>query len=814
MKKFLKINLFLIIIFIVGIILSLSLNKYPSRVIENPEFDVTTIQNQSMYEVDGNKDGFNESILYYDDKEQLVSSKYDSNGDKKYDFQVIYKDGKDLYQYLDTNADGGYDEIVKVGANNTYDYLYPNSIKSHNSIGSININKIMIVIFLVLIIVYVACNLASKGLKKTTAMILVFCFWYNAFSIIIYAKDDMYNKDGNINNAYFEENWTKYSDVGDDRIPLESKTYNAQQIDKLTKNIEEKIAEIKLLEFDYGVITKYIEEITKENQVLKKGMKKNLIKSMMRLSVLTGVTIKKGYDLKSGFLSIYDTTASTLKRGVDFLKFVKEFAVPSAEEKKKEILKTDKEKKQDKIHDYIAGSNKDGYDLLTSIEGNTPDELATNFVAETTKFAIKKVAEKMEVPKIELSDEELIIIRDENKLLQKLDNHTLMTINDQAHLRSEMEKLYTELDLLFANLEELYKYEKEDVKQKLIDAKKREMEEDEDGKNDEEIEGYEHEGKEEEEVSTGKKKNTDVLEFDMLWNDMFELDEFYSIRTKWSEESYEIGDGGAREIKYYKSYTLLIEDEPSINVELYYADDPKVSEKYFEKLVNEIKSDAKIIGYTEPKVTEEPKPNAAGFTPMKLSRRLTREPETFLDLGEYQSGFIKDEPNKNLVYFNYPELIGRWYPGGDGGVAPLTSSHSIMTPDRENQARKGLGFASDENVVENMIKDGDIGVDELGEFKYGVSYTYVGGSCEMHRLFRYSPNIFLRLNLKDSTEVRLGESNQFNADNQATSKATLESLIIELIKSVNEDMDSISSQIIKNIDRYKIDLDKLEDRDK
>ncbi len=125
---------------------------------------------------------------------------------------------------------------------------------------------------------------------------------------------DPYDENCNLKPEY-QKDWKKYSDF-DYRIPMESRSYEAQQYYKAVDDIAEKSAKVYELERDMA-----IEEVAKQNLIDMKqavfiGNKKNLVKAFIRLSYVTAHTIVKA---SQAGRSYGDMLVDPTKNGVQVL---------------------------------------------------------------------------------------------------------------------------------------------------------------------------------------------------------------------------------------------------------------------------------------------------------------------------------------------------------------------------------------------------------------------------------------------------------------------------------------------------------------
>ena len=111
------------------------------------------------------------------------------------------------------------------------------------------------------------------------------------------------NQDGTINEEIFNEEWRKYSDF-DDRIPIQSRSHEAQQWEATAREKADLMLEFFLLERDQEIEAQLRQEARAYQQALQRNEKQNVIKAFIRMSLLTYTTIKGTPGLGSGAVGL------------------------------------------------------------------------------------------------------------------------------------------------------------------------------------------------------------------------------------------------------------------------------------------------------------------------------------------------------------------------------------------------------------------------------------------------------------------------------------------------------------------------------
>lgn len=197
----------------------------------------------------------------------------------------------------------------------------------------------------------------------------------------------------------FADNWQKYSDI-DNRIPLESRSWEAQNLLKTQEQILALKVENFKLQRDMEIDRQIRLEAREYRNQIAKNQKQNLIKALIRLTYITYTTIDSGSSAGKSFNGFL-TGTEVLKRAGGLLATVKS-VIPKGSK-----LEIDTSTVSGKV---LSGGLSVGITALENL--GDPKEIATSFMTET-KNAV--------VPSADLTPEEIAILRDQHIVKQHID---------------------------------------------------------------------------------------------------------------------------------------------------------------------------------------------------------------------------------------------------------------------------------------------------------------------------------------------------------------------------------------------------------
>lgn len=165
---------------------------------------------------------------------------------------------------------------------------------------------------------------------KAVGLVLSFVFLLNIFALPVSPASGagVINEDGTINKEVFDRDWQKYSDF-DTRIPLTSKSWEAQQYFKIRDQAKEVKAQIFVLKRDMEIDRLMRLELREYKKNLVQNIKVNLLKSFWRLAYVTYQTIKSAKGVGESYAGLFTSAEKIeiLHNGLKVVQGVK----PSAE---------------------------------------------------------------------------------------------------------------------------------------------------------------------------------------------------------------------------------------------------------------------------------------------------------------------------------------------------------------------------------------------------------------------------------------------------------------------------------------------------
>ncbi len=270
------------------------------------------------------------------------------------------------------------------------------------------------------------------------------------------AGGDVLNPDCTVNEAVFDRDWKKYSDI-DERIELESRSWEAQKIDGLTRKIAELESESLRLQAEIVLNGQVRREARELRKALVSALRANLIKSLFRLSILTADAVKSGYDLGTTYAGLFTLEAvETLPEGLELLQDVTGLVgglMPEGSE-------------------AVSAVSENAGDLKTALETimASDEEAALTLMNETLSLAEDKAKEALPSwDTVQLSPEDISILENQYLHNQALDEF-LKESYAQDRLRSARVRLEipAEIERLRADLLEWEGREKQRVRERLI----------------------------------------------------------------------------------------------------------------------------------------------------------------------------------------------------------------------------------------------------------------------------------------------------------------------------------------------------------
>lgn len=161
---------------------------------------------------------------------------------------------------------------------------------------------------------------------KITGLLLLIALLFNIFALPVSTVSgaEIINQDGTLNQAVFDQDWKKYSDL-DPRIPLTSKSWEAQQYTQVLQQVKEVKAQIFVLQRDMEIDRLMRLELREYKKNLVQNIKLNLLKSFWRLAYVTYQTVKSGKGVGESYAGLFTSAEGikTLHNGLQLVQGLK-----------------------------------------------------------------------------------------------------------------------------------------------------------------------------------------------------------------------------------------------------------------------------------------------------------------------------------------------------------------------------------------------------------------------------------------------------------------------------------------------------------
>ncbi len=264
------------------------------------------------------------------------------------------------------------------------------------------------------------------------------------------ASGDLFDEDCNINEERFDEEWEKYSDF-DERV--DSPSYEVQQFDAAIAEAQRLLLEAFELEMDLAMEDQAIIALSEYRSALGRDQKRNLVRAFIRMTMLTGGTIKGAVNLSSSVKALGGTVLQQIGGSLNLLDH---FTIQSEEQKQT-------------VRSAVEGVGWSVFkDTLESLgdPNSMVKTLITSTMQEANKFA--------ELPEWKISDAEFQVLRDQHLKSRLLDLVMLEAERDQVVRRAQLESVEQDLEAAVADADTMRAAEKERVRALLIaDCEKR-----------------------------------------------------------------------------------------------------------------------------------------------------------------------------------------------------------------------------------------------------------------------------------------------------------------------------------------------------
>jgi hypothetical protein len=284
-----------------------------------------------------------------------------------------------------------------------------------------------------------------------------------------------FNPDCSIKEDEFERDWIKYSDF-DDRIPLESRSYEAREFHSTMDSASELILEAYLLERDMEIDRLMRLELRDLKTALVRNLKQNLMKSFIRLSWMTYDTIKAGAGAGKSYGEVLvDAEASGLKKVLEVTSLIRSNAP------KDSSISIDTNTTRGKFMSAGVGATltalnfaADG-DFSYYAKGKTGTKIGADLFGEGVKSA------GLIPPGPELTQADFDLLKGQYERSRGLDKALAKSYSENAKRRDRIKEIEGEVSVLWERAREWESKEKERVHLILEDDCKRQKERFEEG---------------------------------------------------------------------------------------------------------------------------------------------------------------------------------------------------------------------------------------------------------------------------------------------------------------------------------------------
>lgn len=267
------------------------------------------VEYDEFFHDDTDEDGYLDKKSYYN-QGCLALTAWDTSGDGQDDLWFRY-DGQDYLnlEVADLDFDNIPDQFISVKKNES---AY---ITASNPKLLLGLQVLITVLVLLTFVLWIRAKRQSR-LKKGTNIIIILLIT----SILLTSMpgqylraQDIYNQDGSVNKNVFEQDWKKYSDI-DERIPLQSRSYEAQQYGAVLAQIADNRLEIYVLKQEMEIDRLQRIQLREYKQALIGNIRDNLIKAMIRLSYVTYTTIKAGKGMSENYRKLFSGSVSHIEK--------------------------------------------------------------------------------------------------------------------------------------------------------------------------------------------------------------------------------------------------------------------------------------------------------------------------------------------------------------------------------------------------------------------------------------------------------------------------------------------------------------------
>ena len=408
-----------------------------------------------VFDDDTNQDGRLDRRSYYDG-DSLTLVAWDTRGDGQHDmwvqFTPEYLVDQEMY---DHTGDGAIDEFMLIGELEEVLFTYENFRPEADPLTDTLMVGLPLLIMLSSGVVFLVLHRRSRSgtaARQTLSVLLAVLLLLS--QITLSHGQSICNEDGTLNEAVFEREWQKYSDFREGYQSWEVQQYHQlqQRIDALDAEAVELVA---LMEYDRFMRL----ELREVKQSLVRNLQANLVRSFIRLSVLTIDGIKSGYDVGGKYAKMFTAEAIRyLPEGLSYFKNAMGVITGlTPDHGDSELAKT------------LGGYAGDAGDILKVVDNpkkaiGVARERLIDYAEDELKSFFPTVSD------LKFSENELAILRTQNERNGEIDNILREIYKENAERRQRVMAIDQMISDLVGEQQEWMLQEKERVRGILEDA--------------------------------------------------------------------------------------------------------------------------------------------------------------------------------------------------------------------------------------------------------------------------------------------------------------------------------------------------------
>lgn len=414
-----------------------------------------SVSYDEIFDDDTTGDGYSDRRTYYSGA-RLVLAAWDRNRDQSYDMFFYLSEGVHISEeYIDEDMDGLIDTVLSVNREGevyaTDDLkVLPNEVETVSIthvatpidlilyIGIPLYTAVMIFLLLIILLVSKRARLQILSLLLCVSMVLA------GMSTEISAQEEMYDENGEIDMEVFERDWVSYSDI-DETIPLSERSYEAQMLAQSEEWVIELYDQMATLANDMALNREEYIGLTEFKDSIVKVHRSNLVKSIIRLSIFTAVTVKDAKGSAESFADNILKSSATAASNVG------------------EVLEV--------TSSYVTDDYKDDFGYIQKgVTYYNADSKLEQVKSDAKDYIKEKVSEKLNVDKLNYSIDDMKISEEDVKILRahfeknrELDDAILQNRVLHKYLESQLEAIDSNLQEELSAVEDYRQAEKDRV---------------------------------------------------------------------------------------------------------------------------------------------------------------------------------------------------------------------------------------------------------------------------------------------------------------------------------------------------------------